>query len=91
LCNQPDGWMGFILLGFFWTEQIQQNKLSPYRYIIFPVGVMVVCCVSRVLFLHTAQMVFLSRVLRFWGGCGVVGVVECIPHDFSRCARKIAG
>ena len=42
-------------------------------------------------FLHTAQMVFLSRVFRFWGGCGVVGVVECIPRDFSRCTRKIAG
>ena len=42
-------------------------------------------------FLHTAQMVFLSRVFRFWGGCSVVGVVECIPRHYSRCTRKIAG
>jgi hypothetical protein len=42
-------------------------------------------------FLHTVQMVFLLRVFRFWSGCRVVGVVECIPRDYSRCTRKIAG
>ena len=42
-------------------------------------------------FLHTAQMVFLSRVFRFWSGCRVVGVLECIPRTFSRCTQKIAG
>ena len=47
--------------------------------------------VKRVQVLHAVWMVFLSRVFRFWSGCGVVGVVECIPRTFSRCAGKIAG
>ena len=46
--------------------------------------------VKRVQVLHAVWMVFLSRVFRFWSGCRVVGVVECIPHDYSRCAGKIA-
>jgi len=52
--------MGFILLGFFWTKQIQQNKLSPYRYIILRDGGVVLF--ARVVSAHCTDGVSFARI-----------------------------
>ena len=47
------------------------------------------CCISRVLFLHAVEMARISRVFRFSARCRVVGVVECIPRDYTHSRSEI--